>query len=160
VVSVITEPERAMPAGGGELPPHLAQTLTHVDPEKLPPLPKKRSAASALPRVLVIVGLALAGAGGWYLYSRPAAVTAPPKGTHRVDPCASPVPITTAGGKRWVNAPFGEGAALLLLSGPLPDSSLREHYGIAMVVESDDHRSRIIGEDLDNLPAEIFACPK
>ena len=43
---------------------------------------------------------------------------------------------------------------------PVPGTAQRELYGIAMVVEADDQRSRIIAEDLDSLPAEIFACPK
>ncbi len=165
-----TEPERDLL----RLPPDQQRTLLNVDrsellpspppkpPEPPQPLPQQPAARSPLPVVLAIAGLALAVSGGWYLYSQRAAAPAPEavKPLHRAEPCAQPFKVVTSGGKRWVEAPLAEGAALNLLSGPLPGGTQRDVYGIAMVVEHKDSRARIIAENLEALPGELYACPK
>jgi len=161
------------------LPPDQQRTILNVDPKLLPPMksrPPQPAAAqpapsaapsgspSPLPRVFAIVGLALAVAGGWYVVSR-GGFTAGSQPTrarplHRAEPCAQPVKVVTASGKHWVEAPFAEGAALNLFSGPLPNTTQRELYGMAMVVEHGGTRSRIIAENLEGMPEALYACPK
>lgn len=128
------------PSAVAELRSHLELVRAAVPPPKRP--------KSALPKVLgiTVLAAALGGGLGWLAMTR-LGQPAPS--------CDAPLPVVRGGGKLWIALELPPGVALKLVSG----GAQRVPAGIAMVVENAEGRSRLLAEDVDKLPADLFACP-
>ncbi|MBL8950505.1 MAG: serine/threonine protein kinase [Myxococcaceae bacterium] len=162
------QPNVADPLAALKLPADRQRTILEVEPGVVAPTRRVptaeweaalKPAPSPLRRVFLIAGLALAGAAAWFFVARQSGPARAPV-LNRIEPCARPMRVVTLEGKRWVEAPLTEGAALMLLSGLVPHTSQRDVYGMAMVVERLEQRSRIFAENLEAMPDDLYACPK